>query len=710
MKKYTLIVLLVLIAFSVHAQYTRYVDPMIGTGGHGHTFPGATTPFGMVQLSPDTRIDGSWDGCSGYHYSDSVIYGFSHIHLSGTGCSDYGDIASMPTFSKKKETKKIMLQKRQAVFHHSDEKAEPGYYSVVLPNIQVELTATTRAGMQRYTFTDDGIAAITLDLTHRDELLEGKITATGKTTYRGLRRSKAWARDQLVYYAFEMSQEPVRVQIINSDKKEKGQQRLVLYFNVKKGQQLLVKTGLSTVDEDGAAKNLSAEMPGWDFDTIRTQAVKTWNGELGKIEVTDASESNKKIFYTALYHCMIHPNVLNDVDGRYRGRDRNIHKAEGFNYYTVFSLWDTHRALHPLLNIIDPVRSRDFVRTFLAQYNESGRLPMWELWGNETNCMIGFHSVSVILDAYRKEAIDKPLLEQIYAAVKAEAMSDRFGLPAFREKGFLEIEDESESVSKTLEYSYNMWCVAEIAGILKKDDDERYFRKLSNGWQNVYDTNKGFMRPRKNGGWLSPFDPYEVNNNYTEANAWQYSFFVPMHPEHLPNPIKLFTAKTKTTGREQSDISGLIGQYAHGNEPSHNFAYLLTNTETQKYVKQILTTLYGTGTDGLCGNEDCGQMSAWYVLSAMGFYPVCPGNNEYALGYPLFEEVKIHTGNNTVFTIRNNRSSEYYTTAVLSNTSGTFGITRLHFEDLQLNGTLTFGNTKTAVTRPEAAPQPLDET
>lgn len=703
------LVLTLLLYVNVFGQYTKYVDPMIGTGGHGHTFPGATTPFGMIQLSPDTRIDGSWDGCSGYHSSDSIIYGFSHTHLSGTGCSDYGDIAFMPSFSKKKESKKMMMEKRKAVFHHENEKAEAGYYSVLIPHIQVELTATTRAGMQRYMYDEDGIAAITLDLNHRDELLNGSIVAVNKTTYKGYRRSRAWAKDQLVYYAFEVSQEPSKVQMLPGGKKEQGMVRLVLYFNVKKGQQLLIKTGLSTVDEEGASRNLNTEMPGWDFEGIRSAAVKSWNSELGKIEVTDADESRKKIFYTALYHCMIHPNVLNDVDGRYRGRDRQVHKAEGFNYYTVFSLWDTHRALHPLLNIIDPKRSHDFVRTFLEQYKESGRLPMWELWGNETNCMIGFHSVSVILDAYKKEVIERSLLEEIYTAVKAEAMSDRFGLPKFREKGYLEIEDESESVSKTLEYSYDMWCVAEIAGILQKTDDEKYFRRLSYGWQNVYDTNKGFMRPRKNGGWLSPFDPYEVNNNYTEANAWQYSFFVPPYSEHLPNVSRLFTAKTKTTGREQSDISGLIGQYAHGNEPSHNFAYLLSNLETQKYVKQILTTLYGAGHDGLCGNEDCGQMSAWYVLSAMGFYPVCPGNNEYALGYPLFAEVKIHTGNNTVFTIRNNRSSEYYTTAVLSNASGTFGITRLHFEDLQLEGTLTFGNTKTAVTRPEAAPLPLDE-
>lgn len=641
---------LVCIVNASNAQYTKYVNPMIGTGGHGHTFPGATTPFGLVQLSPDTRIDGSWDGCSGYHDSDSVIYGFSHTHLSGTGCSDYGDIAFMPSYAPEnnlKENIRIRPKNTTAIFHHKNEKATAGYYSVSFNDIKVELTATTHAGLQRYTFNKTGIACIQLNLSHRDQLLEGKIEKVSDAKYQGFRRSKAWAQDQLVYYAFDVSKTPFKT--------DQYTDALFLYFNVNKGDQILVKTGVSSVDERGATLNLTTEIPNWNFDAVYANALIAWEKELKKIEVTDTSENNKIKFYTALYHCMIHPNEMSDVDGKYRGRDKQVHQADG-KYYTLYSLWDTHRALHPLLNLIDKERSKDFMKSFLAQFEQSGRLPMWELWNNETNCMIGFHSVSVILDAYVNEVIDKNFLQKLYPAVKAEAMSNRFGLGKFRAKGYLDVTDEHESVSKTLEYAYDMWCVGRIADELGYSEDAKYFGNFAYAWQNVYDYKSGYMRPRKNGDWLKPFNPYEVNNHYTEANGWQYSFYVPHSNERPKNIVDLFEANPSTVGREQSDITGLVGQYAHGNEPSHNYAYLLPYMEKQKYLLQIMETLYGTGNDGLCGNDDCGQMSAWFVFSAMGFYPTCPGKSEYTIGYPLFQNIKLNLPNNKSFAIKKNSS------------------------------------------------------
>lgn len=633
-------------------NYTQYVNPMIGTGGHGHTFPGATMPFAMVQLSPDTRIDGSWDGCSGYHYSDTFIYGFSHTHLSGTGCSDYGDIAFLPTLVDKPVQPIWNIDTLYAHFSHKTEVAKAGYYSVELNGgrIKVELTSTTRVGLQKYTYKKSGYTWITLNLKHRDQLLEGKITEISKRKFSGLRRSKAWAEDQLLYYYFELSRDAENVRI---SRDKNGDTKVNLGFWVKAGESIMVKTALSSVDENGAKGNMEKELPHWDFEKVRKGADAAWNKELNRIKVYGGTETEKINFYTAMYHCMIHPNVMNDADGRYRGRDKQVHKAEGFDYYTVFSLWDTHRALHPLLNLIDKKRSHDFIMTFKAQYEQSGRLPMWELWGNETNCMIGFHSVSVILDAYVKGVISLEELNDIYPAVRAEAMSNRFGLDKFREKGYLEVEDESESVSKTLEYSYDMWCAAQIADAigdwngcqdaLHMMDDAYLFNEYSRGWPNIYDIKTGFVRPRKNGGWLEPFDPRQVNNHFTEANSWQYSFFTPHENLRYPDLLdSLFKADSRTTGREQSDITGLIGQYAHGNEPSHSFIYLLPFDKRIPYLERVMDGLYKNAPDGLCGNEDCGQMSAWYVFSAMGFYPVCPGSNSYSKGISLFDSISIN--------------------------------------------------------------------
>jgi predicted alpha-1,2-mannosidase len=641
-------------AFSQTKDFAKYVNPFVGTDGHGHTFPGATLPFGMVQLSPDTRIDGSWDGCSGYHYSDSIIYGFTHTHLSGTGVSDYGDILLMPITGEPSFDNK----KYSAKFDHKNEKAEAGFYSVKFDNgISAELTATTRCGFHKYNFPL-GSASVILDLTHRDELLEGNIQIVDNKTIAVKRRSKAWATNQHTY-AFIVFSKPFKHQF-NSDKT-----KAILSFSIKPNEDLLVKTGISFVDEAGAKKNLEAEISGFDFQKVKNEARQAWNKELNKIEINDKSEEKLRTFYTALYHTMIHPNIATDVDQRYRGMDDKIHKAEGYDHYTVFSLWDTFRAAHPLYTIIDKKRTLDFIKTFLSQYQQGGRLPVWELAANETDCMIGFHSVSVISDAAAKGIKDFDL-HLALEAMKKSATWDHLGLPQYIDHGHLTIEDEHESVSKTLEYAYDDWCIAQFAKLLGRQEDYLVFMKRSQYWKNLLDPDTKLMRPKKNGSWLSPFDPSEVNNHFTEGNSWQYSFFVPHDIYGMIEMMggaaafekkldELFSVSSQTTGRTQVDITGLIGQYAHGNEPSHHMAYLYNYIgkpqKTQQRVNQIMNEFYSSKPDGLIGNEDCGQMSAWYVLSALGMYQVAPGTTEFILGSPYVEQAIIHLENGKKFKI-----------------------------------------------------------
>jgi predicted alpha-1,2-mannosidase len=644
---------LLFIAYYSKAQtnYAKIVNPFIGTGGHGHTFPGAVAPFGMVQLSPDTRIDGSWDGCSGYHESDSIIYGFSHTHLSGTGCSDYGDIMIMPIMGESSFDNK----KYSSKYSHQNEKANAGYYSVHLDDddIDVELTTTTRVGFHKYTFNKSGKMNIILDLLHRDKLLEGNIKIVNGTTIQGYRRSEAWAKDQIVFYRIEFSK-PFVGRSIRSDGKTTINAGS-FEFDVKKGEQIFVKVSISGVDEEGASKNMKAELPDWNFEKVRTDCEALWNKELDKIQVKGGITDQQVIFYTALYHCFIHPSIYNDVDGRYLGRDMKIHKAEGFNYYTVFSLWDTFRALHPLFNIVQRERNLDFIKTFLEQYKQIGRLPMWELSSNETDCMIGNHAISVIADAYAKGVRGFDTKLAIEACDKSIHNFKKYGYPSYYQKGYLSIEDEGESVSKSLEYSYNDWCFSELHKFTNTSLSS-YQNYIGENWKNLFNPNNGFIQPRSNGGWLKPFNPKEVNNHYTEANAWQYSFFVPQDVKGLIEVYggkakfeakldEMFSTSSKTDGREQADITGLIGQYAHGNEPSHHMAYLYNfigkPEKTEQKVIQIINEMYSNRPDGLSGNEDCGQMSAWYVFSAMGFYPFCPGENKYAKGKSIFDEVLI---------------------------------------------------------------------
>src|SRR5215216_4843108 len=654
-----LILLLFLLPTPAFAQQdlTRYVNPFVGTGGHGHTFPGAIVPYGMVQLSPDTRLTG-WDGCSGYHYSDSKIYGFSHTHLSGTGISDYGDILLTPAVGKSFGS---------SHFEHRNERATPGYYSVKLDdNILVELTATARVGMHRYTFPSTDDANVLLDLAHRDKVIDFDYRITGTNTLVGWRRSQAWAKDQIVYFALEFSQPFTEYSSI-------GTLKLSFRFDTRSGAQVLAKVGISSVDIDGALKNLRTEVNHWDFDKVRSDAAAAWNSELNKIQVTGGTDAQLTNFYTALYHAMTAPNLFMDVDGRYRGRDFKTHVAGDFSNYTVFSLWDTFRAAHPLYAIIDQKRTRDFIKTFLAQYEQGGRLPVWELAANETDTMIGYHAVSVIADAVAK-GIDGFNLEKAFIAMKHSAeFREHRGLGAYIDQGFIATEDERESVSKVLEYAYDDWCIAQVARMLgKKEDYERYSARAQS-YKNVFDRAIGFMRPRNNGGWAEPFDPREVTFAFTEANSWQYTFFAPHDISGLVALMggreqfsrkldQLFTVDSRTTGREQADITGLIGQYAHGNEPSHHMAYLYNYAgqpwKTQSRVRQIMDEFYKPTPDGLIGNEDCGQMSAWYVLSAAGFYPVTPGSQTYVIGSPLFPEVRFNLENGKSFVIRSINASD----------------------------------------------------
>ncbi len=670
--------LLVLLFFSVFLtlfsqNFAQYVNPFIGTGGHGHTFPGATVPFGMVQLSPDTRIDGSWDGCSGYHYSDSVIYGFSHTHLNGTGVSDYGDIMLMPTMGMPSLDNKVYSSK----FSHKNEKASAGFYSVKLldDDIDVRLTTTKRVGYHEYTFNKAGLANIILDLNHRDKLSKGEIKIINNKTIEVLRQSESWARNQYVFARIEFSK-PLKISKLRgngsiSDKKFTGTELAVsISSNVKKGEKIQVKVALSPTSYEGAEKNMLAEGTSNDFDKIKTDAENGWNKELSKIEVKSSDKDKLTIFYTALYHVFTQPNIYQDVDGKYRGRDNQIHTAND-DYYTVFSLWDTFRGAHPLMTLIDKKRTVDFINTFIKQYEEGGRLPVWELAANETECMIGYHSVSVIADAMAK-GITGFDYEKAFQAAKNSAMLDIFGLNAYKQNNYISVDDEHESVSKTLEYAYDDWCIAQMAKILNKKDDYEYFMKRSQSWKNLYNSATGFMQPRKNGSWLEPFEPREVNNNFTEGNSWQYSFFVPQDVEGLiaahggkENFEKfldgIFSAPEKTTGREQVDITGLIGQYAHGNEPSHHIAYLYNFVgkpeKTAEKVRFILDNFYKNLPDGLIGNEDCGQMSAWFVLSSMGIYNVTPGKPEWETTTPYFDEVKIHLEDGTTRTITKNSTA-----------------------------------------------------
>lgn len=659
------------------------VNPFIGTGGHGHTFPGATVPFGMMQLSPDTRLTG-WDGCSGYHYTDETVYGFSHTHLSGTGVSDYGDLLLMPyTGTPEFNNGADGNAGYSSAFPKDKETASPGYYSTFLsdPKVQVELTTTERAGMHRYTYSTTDDQGLIIDLIHRDKVTAAHIEKVSDTEIIGYRHSDAWARDQRFFFVIQFDT-PISEWILkDGDKlsektegKSTALQAAIRFEN--KTREVKIKVGISAVDIAGARKNLSTEIPDFNFEKVLSQAQDKWKTALGKIKIKDEDVDKKTIFYTSLYHTMIAPNLFSDVDGRYLGTDLEIHTAKGHDQYTIFSLWDTYRATHPLFTIIEPERTNHFIKTFLNQYQEGGTLPMWELAGNYTGCMIGYHATPVISDAYLKGLQDYDV-ELALESMIASANADKLSIKDYAKDGVLMAEQESECVSKTLEYSYDDWTIARMAEAMGKTQISEEYYKRAQYYKNMYDPTTGFMRARSNNRWFYPFDPAEVNFNYTEANSWQYNYAVTQDvegwielvggPEKAEEKLDaLFVAPENTSGRHQVDITGLIGQYAHGNEPSHHIAYMYNYLgkpyKTQQRVRQIMDELYQNAPDGLSGNEDCGQMSAWLVMSALGFYPVAPGSNEYLLGSPWFDLAHIELGDDRAITIEaeNNTDENVY--------------------------------------------------
>jgi predicted alpha-1,2-mannosidase len=697
--------LILILGFTIACNHQRQVEtnvvtlvnPFVGTDGHGHTFPGATVPFGMVQLSPDTHTEG-WDWCSGYHYSDSSIIGFSHTHLSGTGRGEALDILVMPTTGEiqfEAGTRENPDAGYRSRFSHANEKAAPGYYSILLDDykIRAELTTTRRVGFHRYTFSENKDANVIFDLGHSlksDSIYGGAIRVVGDSMLVGSRKSRGWGEGQEkfwveheVFFAAKFSQ-PITKNTFFTDGKiltdqqqaEGNNLKAALCFDVEKEKHLLLKVGISSVSVEGAVNNLETEIGHWDFDQTATKAEKEWAEILNLFEIEDPDMNKKECFYTAVYHACIAPFTASDADKKYMGYDREIHRAEDFTMLTGLSLWDTFRAANPLYTLIAPDITRDMIHSMLAQYDQYGLLPVWPLYNSETNCMIGYHSVPVIVDAYFK-GIRGFDIEKAYIAMKHSAMQDDFGIQHLKKYNYIPSDLENKSVSKTLEYAFDDWCLAQLAKELGKDDDYDYFMKRSQAYRNVFDPASKFMRDRNSKGLFTEiFDPTFSSYGYSgfiEGNSWQYSWFVPHDIDGLVELMggtqifsekldQLFSTTTSNHENKPIDITGLIGEYAHGNEPSHHVAYLYSLVgqpyKTQEKVHQICNELYSNKPDGLCGNEDMGQMSAWYIFSALGFYPVNPANGQYVLGTPAFQRVTFKLPNGKILKIEANRSSD----------------------------------------------------
>lgn len=670
---------------------TTFVNPLIGTSGHGHTFPGATVPFGMVQLSPDTYNEG-WDWCSGYHYSDSSIMGFSHTHLSGTGRGELLDILLMPTTGQVKfqpGTRENPDSGYRSRFSHKNEIAKAGYYSVLLDDykIKAELTATRRAGFHRYTFSKDELGNLVIDLNHgvkTDLILNGRIEIINDSLIVGSHRSKGWGEDgekyfveHEVFFALKLSQPLRKVSfLVDGDTIEnikEVQGKIVkanLVFYIQKQNPLLIKVGISAVDIKGAINNVDTEIPDWDFEKVKVQASNEWNSLLNTFQVKDQNKANKETFYTSLYHACLAPYTSSDADGRYMGFDHKIHQAKNFTHVTGISLWDTFRAANPLYTLISPSKVTDIINSMLAQYDEYGLLPVWPLCNSETNCMMGYHSVPVIVDAYLK-GIGGFDAEKAFEAMKKSAMQNDFDISYLKQYNYIPRDlAPIFSVTRTLEYAFDDYCIAQMAKKMGKTEDYNYFSKRGKAYENLFDASIGFMRGKDSkGNFRADFDPYNAvnaNSDFIEGNSWQYTWFVPQNIQFLVNGMggkagfvkkldALFSVNSKLDKNTPMDVSGLIGQYAQGNEPSHHVAYLYnyggTPWKTQERIHQIMTKFYSNKPDGLCGNEDMGQMSAWYVFSALGFYPVNPADGNYVFGTPLFSEVSINLPNKKTFTV-----------------------------------------------------------
>ncbi len=655
-------------------RLTSYVDPFIGTGFHGHTFPGAAFPFGQIQLSPDNGTQG-WDWCSGYHYSDSIIAGFSHLHLSGTGIGDLADISFLPvttevTFSGG-EKNSDFVNRYAGKYSHDQEVARPGYYSVHLKNngVQAEFTVSQRSGWHRYTFPENGPKNLILNLgfaINWDKPYQTALELVNDTLVTGTRLSTGWAKDQHVYFAVRFS-----TPVVNYETGKPGGEACtvgVLSFGEK---QVMSKVGISSVSVENALANLDASSGGWDFDATAQAASDAWEKELSKIIIQSDDPDQKKIFYTALYHTMVAPALFSDSNGEFKGVKGDTQKAEGYNRYTVFSLWDTYRALHPLFTLTQQERVNDMVKSMLDHYRQTGVLPVWELEGNETWCMVGNHSISVIAEAILK-GIGDFNHQEAFEAMKATSLADRDGMGLYDKLGYMPADKIPQSVAKSQEIAIDDWAVAAVADKLGKKEEAAYFYKRSLNYRNYFDKETGFMRGKLSNGQLTtPFDPaysQHEGSDYTEGNAWQYLWLAPHDVQGLIELLggkeafadklnQLFTVEVGVKGEQaSSDITGLIGAYAHGNEPGHHTTFLFNYAgrawRTQELNRQIQTTMYTSQPDGLCGNEDCGQMSAWYIFSAMGFYPVNPSDLKYQFGSPLVREAKMEIAPGKYFTMK----------------------------------------------------------
>ena len=718
--KYSFLFSLILISSITYSQKNliQFVNPLIGTKNAGHTFPGATVPFGAVQLSPDTDtiplfFNGTYTGdvyryCAGYQYIDSTIVGFSHTHFSGTGHSDLGDILLMPAngaIQLNPGTNAHPELGYRSVYKHENEIAVPNYYRVQLEesNIQVELTTTERVGMHKYTFKSDENPHVILDLVHGIYNYEDKnvwtfLRVENDTLITGYRQTNGWGRTRTVYFAIVCDKTIKNYGLLNMDKlvykgfwrnfdqtnnfPEQAGSRVKAHFDfdLKTGESVQFKVGVSPVSTAGAIQNIQEEIPHWNFNKVKLDGQEKWEKQLEIIEVNTLTKDDKISFYTSLYHCFLGPTIYMDRDGKYKGLDQNIHTAKGFVNYTTFSLWDTYRALHPLLNIIQQERSSDMINSMLAHFDQSVHhmLPVWSHYANENWCMIGYHSVPVIADAMVK-GIKGFDYEHALKAAETTANSDFFeGLGAYKKVGYVPEDNSGSSVSKTLEYAYDDYCVAKMAFYLHNDNLAKQFESRSLNFNNVFDQKTGFMRPKLSSGeFKSPFDPLDTHGQgFIEGNAWNYSLYVPHQPkkmialmggdkifiQQLDSLFEMYLPSKYYENTEDIMKEGIIGNYVHGNEPSHHVSFLYNYTyepwKTQAKTRMILPNQYKAKVDGLSGNDDCGQMSAWYVFTALGFYPVCPGSNEYALTSPLVIDAVVHLENGSSFSIKTKNQSD----------------------------------------------------
>lgn len=719
---FSLLLLFVLADSAFSQVYTRWVNPFIGTGAvesalSGNNYPGATVPFGMVQLSPDTREAPDWAQASGYDYNDSTIYGFSHTRLSGTGASDFIDILMFPTQSGK----------RQSGFTHEQESARPGYYQVMLAEegIRAELTASTRVGVHRYTYPHEGVAQVWLDLDHSANkgswgrrIIQSQIRIISPTVVEGYRIITGWAKLRKIYFHIEFSMPILSSELSDGDRRHvdtpviNGTNLHGLFsFDRKGNDELIAKVALSPVSIENARQNMAAEVPAWNFDEVSAAAEQSWENELGKIQI-QGTDLQKTIFYTALYHTMVQPNTMSDANGEYMTTDYTTRRLkEGETHYSTFSLWDTFRAAHPLYTLLHTDRTEDFVKSMIRQYDDYGYLPIWQLWGQDNYCMIGNHSIPVIVDAVLKgiAGIDA---EKAYEAVRNSSLTSHPNSPfdVWEKYGYMPENIQTQSVSITLEQAYDDWCVAQLAKKLGKEEDYNRFMKRSAYYRNLFNPTTGFFQPKDDKGeWILPFDPYKYGANggypFTEGNAWQYFWYVPQNITDLIaltggnkafiQKLDAFFTTTHQSGELNDNASGFVGQYAHGNEPSHHVSYLYACAgeawKTQKYVAHIMNNLYNTSSSGYAGNDDCGEMSAWYIFSALGFYPVNPASGEYVIGTPMLQQAVIQLPDGKQFIVKapRKKESDIYIRSMKLN-GKKYTRTSITHQDIINGGTLEF--------------------